>query len=354
MIRISKVSKTFQINGEPRTALDNISLDIHAGEVFGIIGRSGAGKSTLVRTLNLLERPSSGQIVVAGQDITALNAGELQRFRRRVGMVFQHFNLLQAKTVAENIRFPLKLGGTLSAAQMDARVEELLQLVGLAEQRHQFPAQLSGGQKQRVGIARALANQPDVLLCDEATSALDPETTQSILRLLLDINRRLQLTIVLITHEMDVIRAVCDRVAILERGQLVETGEVADVFLFPQHAVTRALLAESHQAGATDLQTLRAELGASTHGPLLRLSFLDEAATQPLLSQLSLELNLQLNVLQGTIGRIKGRPFGQLVVELLHTEQDLTLLPKLLNALRGRRIHFEVLDEMQPLLEAAA
>lgn len=304
VIRIEQLSKSFVSQGRNVQALRDISLEIHDGEVFGIIGRSGAGKSTLVRTLNLLERPSAGRIHVDGEDITALDAAGLRRLRQRVGMVFQHFNLLSSKTVAENVAFPLRLAGQLDDARIDARVAELLELVGLSNQRGQYPAQLSGGQKQRVGIARALANHPTVLLCDEATSALDPETTQSILALLKDIHRRLSLTIVLITHEMDVIRSVCDRVAILERGELVECGAVADVFLFPRHALTRGLLAHDREA----LRGARA--------PLLRLTALDAAAQQPLLAELGAELGVAFNIVQGAIGRIQGRAYGQIVIEL--------------------------------------
>lgn len=304
MIRIDNVSKSYLVQDRAVHALRGINLEIRDGEVFGIIGRSGAGKSTLVRTLNLLERPGSGRIHVDGEEITALDDSGLQRLRQRVGMVFQHFNLLSAKTVANNVAFPLRLAGRLSDAQIDARVADLLELVGLAKQRNQYPAQLSGGQKQRVGIARALANHPSVLLCDEATSALDPETTQSILALLLDINRRLKLTIVLITHEMDVIRQACDRVAILERGEVVESGDVVDVFLFPQHPVTRGLLAEGHEAPRLAGRRL------------LRLTALDEAAQRPALADISAELGIRLNIVQGAIGRIKDRAYGQLVVEL--------------------------------------
>ncbi len=234
VIRIENLHKTYRAaDGREVAALADVSLEIGAGEVFGIIGRSGAGKSTLIRTLNLLERPSAGRVLIDGEDITTLDSEGLYALRRRVGMIFQHFNLLNAKTVADNIDWPLKATGHANAAERAARVKELLALVGLSEHGHKYPSQLSGGQKQRVGIARALANRPQILLCDEATSALDPETTQSILRLLLDINRQLGLTIVLITHEMQVIRTICDRVAVIDGGRIVESGRVADVFLHP-------------------------------------------------------------------------------------------------------------------------
>jgi D-methionine transport system ATP-binding protein len=221
VIRVENVTKTYPSRQQAAPALSDINLSVARGEIFGVIGRSGAGKSTLIRTLNLLEPPSSGQIWVDGRELTALEPSELPAVRQRIGMVFQHFNLLNAKTVAQNIAFPLKLAGGLSKQAIAARVDELLDLVGLTAQGNRYPSQLSGGQKQRVGIARALANHPSVLLSDEATSALDPETTLSILHLLQDINQKLGLTIVLITHEMSVIRTLCDRVAVLERGRVV-------------------------------------------------------------------------------------------------------------------------------------
>jgi len=289
-------------------ALDDVTLHVRAGEVFGIIGRSGAGKSTLIRTLNLLERPTQGKVLVQGRDITALDEPALRAFRQGVGMVFQHFNLLKSRTVLDNVRFPLKLAG-LARAEQQHRAREVLALVGLDDLAHKYPAQLSGGQQQRVGIARALANAPSLLLCDEATSALDPETTQSILNLLADINARLDLTIVLITHSMDVIRTVCDRVAVLDAGRVVESGEVIDVFLHPQHAVTRSLLSES----GVDNEAWRA-VADSVSGRLLRLNFRGADTVQPLLSRVSRELGIDLSILHGTIGRIKTVPYGQLVV----------------------------------------
>jgi len=243
VISLQKICKTYALpDAAPFQALDSIDLEIARGEIFGIIGRSGAGKSTLIRMLNLLEHPSSGRVIIDGQDITDLDGGALRAVRQRIGMVFQHFNLLNARTIYENVRFPLRLTGAYTQEQMQQRVEEMLALVGLSDQRNKYPRQLSGGQRQRVGIARALANRPHVLLCDEATSALDPETTQSILQLLRRINQELGLTIVLITHGMDVIRAVCHRVAVIERGRIVEMDEVANIFRNPHHDVTRALL----------------------------------------------------------------------------------------------------------------
>ena len=243
MIEIRNLSQRF---AGPRgwvEALHNVNLTIPAGEVFGIIGRSGAGKSTLVRTINLLTRPSEGSVIVDGRDLTTLPAAQLRAARRDIGMIFQHFNLLSSRTVFDNVALPLELAG-MKRDEIEATVLPLLELVGLTTQKDRYPAQISGGQKQRVGIARALASKPKVLLSDEATSALDPETTRSILDLLREINRELGLTIVLITHQMDVIKQVCDRVAVLDAGRVVEEGKVVDVFMQPHHEVTRALIGD--------------------------------------------------------------------------------------------------------------
>lgn len=296
--------------GRELHALAGIDLDIQAGEVFGIIGRSGAGKSTLIRMLNLLERPTRGEVWVDGNDITRFDDAQLRAFRQGVGMVFQHFNLLSSRTVLDNVCFPLKLAGLPKARRLE-RAREVLELVGLSDHINKYPRQLSGGQQQRVGIARALANHPKILLCDEATSALDPETTQSILRLLAEINRDLGLTIVLITHGMDVIRSVCDKVAVIDAGIIVESGDVLDVFLHPKHAVTQSLLSES--GIEADAWRERVHDGV---GRVLRLSFRGAGIAQPVLSRATRSLNIDFSVLQGTVGHIRNTPYGQLVVAL--------------------------------------
>ncbi|MDF0731787.1 methionine ABC transporter ATP-binding protein [Pseudomonas entomophila] len=284
-------------------ALHGIDLHIQQGEIFGIIGRSGAGKSSLLRLLNRLETPSEGQVLIDGQDIAHLTGNALHDLRRKVAMIFQHFNLMATRSVAENIELPLRMAG-LPVAERRRRVDELLQLVGLAERRDAYPAQLSGGQKQRVGIARALVQQPRILLCDEATSALDPESTQAILQLLRDINRRLGLTIVLITHEMEVIRDLCHRVAVLERGQVVEQGEVWEVFGDPRHEVSRVLL--GHGPSARDAT-------AAVPGERwLDLHYTGAGALEPDLADLSALLGGQVRLLQGGIERIQGRALGRL------------------------------------------
>ncbi|WP_300615387.1 methionine ABC transporter ATP-binding protein [Dokdonella sp.] len=298
-------------------ALHPVDLSIGRGEVFGVIGHSGAGKSTLLRTINLLERPSGGRLLIEGRDVTKADGDALRMLRRRIGMIFQHFNLLSSKTVAQNIAFPLKLAGT-PRSDVEGRVRELLGRVGLEAHAAKYPAQLSGGQKQRVGIARALASAPDILLCDEATSALDPETTASVLQLLGELNRELGLTIVLITHEMDVIRRVCDRVAVLDAGRLVESGTVADVFLHPQHATTRRFVLEAEHV---DERERREDL-AHAHGRIVRLTFRGEATYSPLLGRVARAAGVEYNILAGRIDRIKDTPYGQLTVAVSGDDVD--------------------------------
>ncbi|MHC9087032.1 methionine ABC transporter ATP-binding protein [Luteimonas sp. RIT-PG2_3] len=312
MITFEQVHKSFRVGGRDVAALQPLDLEIRAGEVFGIIGHSGAGKSTLLRLINGLETPSGGRLVVDGQALGALDGDGLRALRRRVGMIFQHFNLLSSKTVLDNIAFPLLLAGT-PKVQARARADELLARVGLEAHRDKYPAQLSGGQKQRVGVARALATGPKILLCDEATSALDPQTTASVLQLLDGINRELGLTIVLITHEMDVIRRVCDRVAVLDAGHLVEMGPVSDVFLHPRHPTTRRFVAESE---AIDDGVLHDDM-AHVEGRLLRLTFTGADTWQPLLGRVARDTGIDYTILAGRIDRIKQLPYGQLTLALV-------------------------------------
>ena len=310
MIEFQQVHKTYRVAGRDIPALHPTSLSIQNGQVFGLIGHSGAGKSTLLRLINRLENPSGGTIIVDGEDITALNANRLRRFRQQVGMIFQHFNLLASKTVADNVALPLILAGELPRSAIDQRVTELLARVGLSEHAKKYPAQLSGGQKQRVGIARALSTNPKILLCDEATSALDPQTTASVLQLLAEINRELKLTIVLITHEMDVIRRVCDRVAVMDAGQIVEQGSVAEVFLHPQHPTTKRFVQEDEQV---DEHEQRDDF-AHVPGRIVRLTFQGEATYAPLLGTVARETGVDYSILAGRIDRIKDVPYGQLTL----------------------------------------
>lgn len=244
MIKLSNITKVFQQGNRTIQALNNVSLHVPAGQIYGVIGASGAGKSTLIRCVNLLERPTQGSVLVGGQELTALSESELTKARRQIGMIFQHFNLLASRTVFGNIALPLELDNT-PRDEIKRRVTELLDLVGLSEKQDAYPANLSGGQKQRVAIARALASNPKVLLCDEATSALDPETTASILALLADINRQLGLTIVLITHELEVVKAICDHAALLENGHLVESGRLADLLTAPWSVLRQTLVRDN-------------------------------------------------------------------------------------------------------------
>ncbi|MET1079473.1 MAG: methionine ABC transporter ATP-binding protein [Pseudomonas sp.] len=312
MIEFLNVHKTYRVAGRDIPALHPTTLQIEAGQVFGLIGHSGAGKSTLLRLINRLEPASGGQIRVDGEEVTALDASGLRRFRQQVGMIFQHFNLLASKTVADNVALPLKLAGELSRRDIDLRVAELLARVGLSDHARKYPAQLSGGQKQRVGIARALATQPKILLCDEATSALDPQTTASVLQLLAEINRELKLTIVLITHEMDVIRRVCDRVAVMDAGVIVEEGPVADVFLHPQHPTTKRFVQEAEQIDEAEQR----DDFAHVPGRILRLTFQGQATYAPLLGTVARDTGVDYSILAGRIDRIKDIPYGQLTLAL--------------------------------------
>ena len=318
MIHLRGITQTYQGSQGPVEALRGIDLQITPGEVFGIIGRSGAGKSSLVRVINLLNRPTRGEVIVNGRDLTKLNDSQLREARRDIGMVFQHFNLLSSRTVYDNVALPLELAG-MDKAAIRERVSPLLELVGLAALADRYPAQISGGQKQRVGIARALASRPKVLLSDEATSALDPETTRSILDLLRQVNRELGLTVVLITHQMQVIKQVADRVAVIEAGRIVEQGRVLDVFTRPQQAITKSLIDEilpqELPASVLDhVRKLAGQLGAGRTGQLLRLSYAGDSAYQPILSQLIRQFGVDMSILHGQVDEIQDETFGSLAV----------------------------------------
>jgi len=317
MIRLQGVSKRYPARkgSAAVTALEETDLGIARGEIFGVIGRSGAGKSTLIRLVNLLERPSGGRVEVDGTELTALDAAGLRAARRQIGMIFQHFNLLSSRTVFDNVALPLELAG-LPRRTIREKVTPLLELVGLTDKARRYPAELSGGQKQRVGIARALATEPKVLLCDEATSALDPETTRSILTLLADINDKLGITVVLITHEMQVIKQVCHRVAVLEAGRVVELAPVEQVFTRPQAPVTRSLLAAA--SGDELPAPLAARLSPNPAGgpAVLRLRFTGKDAEAPVIARLSRVQGLDVSILHGQVDAVRHTSFGTLVVAL--------------------------------------
>jgi D-methionine transport system ATP-binding protein len=317
MIELRDVSVTFQPGGKadaPLHAVREASLTVDKGEVFGIVGSSGAGKSTLVRTINLLERPGTGQVIVGGVDLTRLGKLELRRARQKIGMIFQHFNLMHTRTVWDNVAFALKVADR-PRAEIRQRVPEILSLVGLSDKAQAHPDQLSGGQKQRVGIARALANHPELLLCDEPTSALDLETAASILLLLKEINRKLGLTIVLISHEMSVIKAVCDRVAVMHEGRIVEQGTIFDIFARPRHPFTRELVDRTFNLELPERHF------SAIHGTLLKVLFLGERAETPVLFEAARRFEVAVNILHGKIEYIGDQAIGLLVVALAGPEE---------------------------------
>lgn len=340
MIELKQLTKIYGNKKKSNIALSKLNLSVKKGEIFGVIGHSGAGKSTLIRCINLLERPTEGEVWVGGVDLTKLSKRELQQQRRKIGMIFQHFNLLSSATVYHNVAFPLTLTGT-PKAEIQKKVNELLALVGLEEHRNKYPAQLSGGQKQRVGIARALASDPDVLLCDEATSALDPQTTDSILKLLLDINRKFNLTIMLITHEMHVVQSICDRVAVIHEGGIVEEGPVTEVFLKPQHFVTREFINRDAAltAGEESLK-LAASIPHPQWSKLVQITFLGAKTYESVLSQVVRETGVNFAILQGTISTIKDVPYGKLTVSF---EGEDSNVERTLALLRERDLDVEVI-----------
>jgi D-methionine transport system ATP-binding protein len=315
IIRLEQVSKTFPgRDGQPVTALREVDLAVQQGSILGVIGRSGAGKSTLIRLVNGLEKPSAGKVIVDGANIAGLPEGALRHARRSIGMIFQHFNLLSSRTAAQNIALPLEVAG-FDKADIKARVDELLALVGLTDKRNRYPSELSGGQKQRVGIARALATKPKVLLSDEATSALDPETTRSILDLLAKINHELGLTILLITHEMSVIRNIAREVAVIEGGRIVEQGDVFEVFTRPRHEVTRSFLGDEAGRALPPYVEKRLTADVSPNSQaVIRIGFRGPHATDPVLARLARDLGIEANILSGAVDEIAGRPFGTLVI----------------------------------------
>ncbi|WP_104471033.1 methionine ABC transporter ATP-binding protein [Acinetobacter indicus] len=314
MIEFKNISKHYQLKGQTIRALDQVNLQIPDSSIFGIIGYSGAGKSTLIRLINLLERPNEGQVIINNTDFTALSAKALRQERANIGMIFQHFNLLQTKTVAANIEMPMKLLGW-SAAEREKRLNELLEFIDLKHKKDAYPDELSGGQKQRVGIARALANHPKILLCDEATSALDPQTTQSVLELLKKINREQGITIVMVTHEMDVIESVCDYVAVMEHGQVIETGSTLDIFSQPQHPTTKNFIQTvlQQQLPVNILNNLENQNQHSIYC----LKFLGKSAQETVIQAVIKQFDLSLNILFANMTEINGAVIGQMFIQLL-------------------------------------
>ena len=322
IIQIESLYKQFYLKGQKISALEDINLEINRGEVFGIIGMSGAGKSTLVRCLNFLEVPSEGQIIFNGKRL-----GQLSQVRREMGMIFQQFNLLMQRTALENVCFPLMISG-VKKQDAQKRALELLEIVGLSERANAYPSQLSGGQKQRVAIARALATEPKVLLCDEATSALDPETTKSVLRLLKELNEKMCINIIIITHEMSVIEEICQRVAIIADHKIAEVGTVQEIFTHPKTEATRRLVyQDSAQAPSFN----------PNRGKQLRIVFNGGSSFEPVLSQMVLDLKIQVNIMFADTKNIDGRAFGQLVIQL----PDEVSSDKVLNYLKTKNVQVE-------------
>lgn len=326
MIRLEQVSKTFYLKKRKVEALKQIDLSIEDGSIYGIIGSSGAGKSTLVRCMNLLERPTEGKVYLDDTELTGLSAGKLRKERQKIGMVFQSFNLLAQRTALKNVCYPLEIAG-VPAQQAKERAVELLKLVGLSERMGNYPAQLSGGQKQRVAIARALATEPKYLLCDEATSALDPNTTNSILELLKEINERLGVTIIVITHEMKVVEKICTQVAVLHEGQIIEQGSVQEVFLSPKTAIAQEMIYPKQSYDARNYS-----------GKVFRLAFGGQASTEPIVANLVMKCQAPINILGASTEDIGGRAYGQMLLEIPTDPQVLTKAKEYLDSIG---VHYE-------------
>ena len=342
LIKLSGIEKVYDSPSGKVHALKGIDLNIARGEIYGIIGLSGAGKSTLVRCINMLERPTAGKVIVDGQDMTTLTESQLREARKSIGMIFQHFNLLSSATVYDNIAFPLKLSGT-SDADIQKKVRPLLELVGLKDKANQYPSQLSGGQKQRVGIARALANNPKILLCDEATSALDPQTTKSILDLIKVINKNLSLTVVVITHEMQVVKEICDKVAVISDGIIAERGSVLNVFTNPQHRITKefisVLLSNELPAAFRGNEVSQDRTPGSLL--LLRLIFLGDTADDPVLAKMIRTCaGVECTMLFGNLDEIHGVPFGRFIIGLSGEDEA---IQSALKFLEGEDVRVEVI-----------
>lgn len=340
MIEIKQVNKVFYQGEKAINALKDINLTIEQGTIFGVIGSSGAGKSTLIRCVNLLEKPTTGNVIIDGIDLTQLSSKELTLARRKIGMIFQHFNLLSSRTVFANIALPLELAGASEHA-INTKVTELLSLVGLEDKRNSYPSNLSGGQKQRVAIARALASDPKVLLCDEATSALDPATTQSILTLLRKINQQLNLTILLITHEMDVVKRICHQVAIIGDGELVEQGLVSNIFAHPKTELAKAFIRSTLDLSIPEDYQLRMTPNPIKGSyPLIRLEFTGDSVDAPLISQVAREFNLDISILSSDMDYAGGVKFGLMLAEFFGTK---TAIDDAIAFLRDHKLNVEVL-----------
>lgn len=343
MIRLENVSKTFTDSNKEVHAVNNVSLTINDGDIFGIIGFSGAGKSTLVRCINLLEKPTEGKVFVDDAEITALSGKELRKARKKIGMIFQHFNLMPSRTIFGNVAYPLR-GSGLSKEEIKEKVHHLLELVGISEKENAFPSQLSGGQKQRVAIARALANDPNILLCDEATSALDPQTTKSILKLLQQLNQTLGITVVVITHEMAVVKEICNRVAVMDHGDVVEEGEVFHVFASPKEPLTRSFIkTTSNLQKIEELIEADSPVVATKKGELIvRLSYVEKNTSEPLISTVTQKFGIILNIVFADVEIVQNAPIGGTVAIV---SGESSRIDEALQYLRDKNVGVEVIKD---------
>ena len=343
MIRLENVSKTFTDSNKEVHAVNNVSLTINDGDIFGIIGFSGAGKSTLVRCINLLEEPTDGKVFVDDAEITALSGKELRKARKKIGMIFQHFNLMPSRTIFGNVAYPLR-GSGLSKEEIKEKVHHLLELVGISEKENAFPSQLSGGQKQRVAIARALANDPSILLCDEATSALDPQTTKSILKLLQQLNQTLGITVVVITHEMAVVKEICNRVAVMDHGDVVEEGEVFHVFASPKEPLTRSFIkTTSNLQKIEELIAADSPVVATKKGELIvRLSYVEKNTSEPLISTVTQKFGIILNIVFADVEIVQNAPIGGTVAIV---SGESSRIDEALQYLRDKNVGVEVIKD---------
>lgn len=343
MIRLENVSKTFTDSNKEVHAVNNVSLTINDGDIFGIIGFSGAGKSTLVRCINLLEKPTEGKVFVDDAEITALSGKELRKARKKIGMIFQHFNLMPSRTIFGNVAYPLR-GSGLSKEEIKEKVHHLLELVGIPEKENAFPGQLSGGQKQRVAIARALANDPNILLCDEATSALDPQTTKSILKLLQQLNQTLGITVVVITHEMAVVKEICNRVAVMDHGDVVEEGEVFHVFASPKEPLTRSFIkTTSNLQKIEELIEADSPVVATKKGELIvRLTYVEKNTSEPLISTVTQKFGIILNIVFADVEIVQNAPIGGTVAIV---SGEGSRIDEALQYLRDKNVGVEVIKD---------
>ena len=343
MIKLQNLYKTYGVEGQKVEAVKDVTLNIKKGEIYGIIGFSGAGKSTLVRCINFLERPTKGQVLIDGKDLNELSNKELRQERKKIGMIFQHFNLMKSRTVFDNIAYPLK-GNGYSKEEIKNKVISLLKLVELEDKANSYPSQLSGGQKQRVGIARALANDPKVLLCDEATSALDPQTTKSILRLLKEVNKKFGITIVIITHEMQVVKEICTRAAVMENGRVVEDGNIFKVFSEPKEKITKNFIESTSLLNNIYelIEDKSSVVELKEDEKILKLKYLENSTTEPIISIISREFNVDANIIFGNVEIIQESPLGGLIVIIKGQEEQ---IKKVINYLKENNVEVEVIKD---------